>query len=164
MNIISINNKEGFTMKRQCIFWGTGLAVVLLVAACATQSTVRPVFSDEQRATAERLVTHWNEYDIYGYQWGGQVPAVLLFDVKNDNKRLRVDKNWVQFTSEEQLRTGIQRASLWKAQAIPRLSTIVGPDGTVWGYAITGYGQISASVADANTIDISPPRDPRPPQ
>ena len=149
-------------MKRQFIFWGIVLAVVLFVAACATQSTVKPVFSDEQRATAERLLTHWNEYDIYGYQWGGQVPAVLVFDLKKDNKRLRVGSNWIQVTSREQLCKGIERASLWKAQAIPRLSSIVGPDGTVWGYAMTGYGQISASVADANTIDISPPRDPRP--
>ncbi len=151
--------------KRSIIFWGLALGALLLAWGCApTGVTVKPEFTDEQRATAERLLTHWNEYDIYAYQWGGQVPAALVFDVKNDNKRLKFGSNWTQITSEEQLLGGLERAKLWKAQAIPRLSSIIGPDGKVWGYAMTGYGQIFANVADENTINILPPRDPRPPQ
>jgi hypothetical protein len=154
-----------FKMKRSIIFSGLALGALLLASGCATSGvTIKQTFTDEQRANAEKLVTQWNEFDIYFYEWGGQVPAVLLFDIKKDDKRLRVGNDWTKITSQQQLLAAIESGKMWKTHAVPRMAEIIGPDGVAWGYAVTLHGQVFASVADERTIDISPPKDPRPPR
>ena len=92
------------------------------------------------------------------------MPGALVLDPKNDNKKLRVGSNWTKITSQQELIAVIQRGKMYKAHTFPMLSSITGPDGTEWGYVVTMMGSVSTSMADANTMDIMPPRDPRPSQ
>jgi len=148
--------------KRSIIFWGLALSVLLLVSGCATSGVAVKPITDSRDAVAEKLIANWNQYDISFYEYGGQVPGALVLDPKNDNKKLRVGSNWTKITSQQELIAVIQRGKMYKAHTFPMLSSITGPDGTEWGYVVTMMGSVSTSMADANTMDIMPPRDPRP--
>jgi hypothetical protein len=149
-------------MKRSIIFWGLALGALLFASVGGAAGVKVTPLIDKRDAVVEKLVTNWQDYEISFYQWGGTVPGVLLFDPKNDNKVLRVGKNWTKITTQQELSSAIERGKMYKVNMFPILSSITGPDGTVWGYVVTMSGQVYGKAADANTIDISPPRDPRP--
>ena len=147
-------------MKRQVISWALVLAVFSLFLGCTPKVTVKQEFTDEQRAGAQRLVEKWDEFDIYLYMWTYQAPAALVFDIKNDDKTLRVGRNWEKITTKESLLDVFRKGKVWREYAIPNVSAIIGPDGKDWGYAITIIGTVKATVADERTIDVQPPKEP----
>ena len=152
-----------FEMKRQIISWGLVLAAFIFFLGCRPRVTVQQQFTDEQRTSAQKLITNWSEFDIHFFEWVYQTPVVAVFDIKNDDKTLRVGSNWQKIRSEEDLKGLIKKSKIWGEYAIPNVSAIIGPDGKVWGYAITAMGKVTATVADERTIDVQPPKEPQRP-
>ncbi len=148
-------------MKRQVIFWLTAMATILFVVACATQSTVKPVSTEDQGALAKRLFNNAQDYDIYYYEWGNQVPACLIFDIKNDGKKIAVGPNWQKINSKQELDVVLDKGEMWRTHVAPKLEALTGSDGAVWGYALTMTGSVMA-IRAGDTMTIPPPRDIRP--
>jgi len=73
-------------MKRSIIFSGLALGALLLASGCATSGVaVKPV-TDNRDVVAEKIITNWNQYDIYFYEYGGQVPGALVLDPRTTIK------------------------------------------------------------------------------
>jgi hypothetical protein len=148
-------------MKRKVILWLTAMATILFVAACATQSAVKPVSMEDQGAVAEKVFNNPQDYDIYYYEWGGQVPACLVFGIKHEGKKIVVGPNWQKINSKQELDAVLDKGTMRKTHVAPRLEELTGSDGTVWGYALTMTGSVMAIQA-GDTMTIPPPRDIRP--
>ena len=92
------------------------------------------------------------------------MPACLIFDIKDDGKKIVVGPNWRKIESKQELDAALDKGRMWKTHVVPRLEAIVGSDGAPWGYALTMTGSVVASQANDTTMNISPPRDIRPSQ
>jgi len=142
----------GVAMKRKS---GLILAVILIVAfsaGCAgSYGKMRVV--DKGGMTLETLVNNWQNDEVYYYGDGSQAIAIL-FDPKTDGKTLRMGPRWDRMPDQNTLNkmVGYIKQQPFRGVYGPRLWTILGPDGSTYGYVYTVLTELLIEVIDEKTM------------
>jgi hypothetical protein len=130
------------------------ILLVALVLGCATTGgygTMRVVESGGM--TVQTLVNNWEDYKVYSAGIGN-LAAAVVFDPKNDGKTLNMGSRWVRVTDQNSLNAqiGLLAQRPGAGGMLPRLWTILGPDGSAYGYVFTILDHLVIDVIDNNTM------------
>jgi hypothetical protein len=103
--------------------------------------------------TIQDLSENWNDYSIYYAGYYGSLsikhPSAVMFDPRNDNKRLVGDK-WTMVKDKHTLSELID--SIQRQESVggfyPRLWRILGPDDQLYGFLFTAWDHVVTKVID----------------
>ena len=132
-----------------------GVLALLLFTGCAMTQGVAMLGAPEshgQRVTLQDLVKNWQDYTIYYAGQTPDIPAALLFDPKNDNKKLE-GKWWERVKDKETLTSMVSFIKNYTNYS-PHLYSIVGPGGVVYGYVFSPTNDVLVKVLNANTLYV----------
>jgi hypothetical protein len=128
---------------------------ILFMGGCASLNGVAMLDTPGSYAkpvTLQDLVNNWHAYTVYYAGISEDTPAALLFDPKNDGKRL-VGKSWKQVKDKETLLSMISFIKDYLTFN-PRLYSIVGPGDAVFGYLFSPTNEVNLKVVNADTIYV----------
>ena len=142
-------------------FLVVSIALVFFVFGCASRGKIRPQPLGKEAVTIQDLQKNWKEYDI-SYAGSTTRPIGIIFDTRNDNKRM-VGDIWNKVEDQETL-SQLMGTIPGKAS----LYTITGgKDNHLYGYfaytnftshtrrGTAGYSHnVAAKVIDENTMRV----------
>ena len=73
------------------------VALVFFVSCSGTNANIKNQSRDKSKVTQQELINNWSDYDI-SYN-----SVVIVFDPKNDDKTILVDKYWSTVKDQETL-------------------------------------------------------------
>jgi hypothetical protein len=129
------------------------IAFVSIMGCSGNNANIKNQLEDKSEVTKQELIDNWSDYDI-SYNW-----IVIVFDPKNDNKKILVDNYWYTVEDQETL-TQLVNGTI----NVPHAGT-----NTVWGNSIREiwahnqfYGYVchpqrmlvTARIEDENTIRL----------
>ncbi len=124
-------------------------ATVLVILGCATYGKVRPMGGE---LTIEMLRKDWQNYDVYWTGVSEMQPTAILFDPKNDGKRLAFKaQDWSKVNNEGFLSMLIS-GSQSNLSFYPVLYRMLGPGDVFYGYIYTGYPSVATKQVDQETL------------
>jgi len=141
--------KNGWRIIRACIIPG----IIIFLAGCAGYGHFRLQSGHDHRVTLERQQETWQDYHVYYDDfWSETYPGGLLFDPKNDEKKLIADK-WKRVDDRTSLQQIIEAIEKYD----PRIYEILDREGHLYGYLVLGHHNVHvvARVVDGNTIRVS---------
>ena len=129
-----------------------GILILGFTAGCAGSYGKMRV-ADKDVMTVETLVNNWQNYEVYYYGDGNRAIAVI-FDPKTDEKTLKMGPRWDRMPDQNTLNkmVGYIKQEPFRGVYGPRLWTILGPDGSTYGYAYTVLTELLLEVVDEKTM------------
>jgi hypothetical protein len=129
-----------------------GLAVIL--SGCLGQGTYRVVPPVSGNVTIQTLMENWQDYIVYYAGLGPNHPSAVMFDRKDDDRVIAVDR-WTRVESRELLGDLIDSIRRQIGSSYyPKLFEIRGPDGHVYGFMFTAWGGVSTKMIDDRTMFV----------
>jgi hypothetical protein len=137
---------------------GIVILIFIFIMGCSgTYANIKNQSGDESKVTQKKLIDNWSDYDIWFKS------AVIVFDPKNDNRKILVGSNWGTVKDQETW-TGIVKANttsqgnispVWASYSMTGVREIWGPDNQLYGYIIHQQRDlVSARVVDENTMRL----------
>lgn len=139
-------------MNKRCGLILAGILIAALAAGCAGSYGKMRV-ADKDAMTVENLVNNWQSYDVYYYGDGNRAIAVI-FDPKTDGRTLKMGPRWDRMPDQNTLNkmVGYIKQEPFRGIYGPRLWTILGPDGSTYGYVYTLLTDLLIEVIDEKTM------------
>ena len=104
----------------------------------------------EPKMTLNQLVENWNDYDVYySGVWKGYVYGVM-FDPKNDDRKLVGHEWWAPVETKEDLSQMIRLINAFPFE--PQLWKILSPDNQLYGFIYTFRHPVMIKVIDDRTL------------
>jgi hypothetical protein len=104
----------------------------------------------EPKMTLDQLVENWKDYDVYySGVWEGYVYGVM-FDPKNDDRKLVGHKWWEPVETQEDLAQMIRWINSFPFE--PQLWKILSPDNRLHGFIYTFRHPVMIKVIDDRTL------------
>ena len=110
------------------------MALCFMTGCLGKYGTLR-VASGKWGATIKEIEDNWQDYDIYYAGLSYKSPSAIMFDPKEDGRRLISDK-WMPVTEQSVVKTIVE----WLDSYVnfpPTLWKILGPKGEFYGYVYT---------------------------
>ena len=129
-----------------------GILILGFTAGCAAgYGKMRVV--EKGGMTLENLTDNWQNYEVYYYGDGNRAIAVI-FDPKTDEKTLKMGPRWDRMPDQNTLNkmVGYIKQEPFRGVYGPRLWTILGPDGSTYGYVYTVLTELLLEVIDEKTM------------
>jgi hypothetical protein len=111
----------------------------------------------DSKITQQELINNWSDYDIRFRS------AVIVFDPKNDDRKILVGGNWGTVKDQETW-TGIVKANttsqgnvspVWASYSMTGVREIWGPDNQLYGFIIHQQRDlVSVKLVDENTLRL----------
>lgn len=142
----------------------TGIILMLPISTCTFfgpygKLRVQPRGAD--KVTVEMLEERWEDYDVYfAGPWIGR-PSAVMFDPKQDDRKLVPHKWWVPVKTKEDLLEVVRGIEVGQVDFWPIVWRILGPDDHLYGYMYTAWHHVLIKVVDNKTLwvdDIPLPR------
>lgn len=118
------------------LFYSASLFMTLcFMSGCFGNYGTLRLASGKLSATIKEIEENWQDYDIYYAGLSYKSPSAVMFDPKQDGKRL-IGIKWMPVTERSVLLTIVE----WLAADVsypPTLFTILGPKGEFFGYMYT---------------------------
>ena len=133
------------------------IAFILILGCAGTYGDFKEQSESDSKITQQKLIDDWSEYDIWFKS------AVIVFDPKNDNKKILVDKNWGTVKDQEMWTEILEDnttsdgniSPVWASYSMTGVREIWGPDNQLYGYIIHQMPDlVSAKVVDENTMRL----------
>jgi hypothetical protein len=110
---------------------------------------------DERRMTTDELIGNWRNYSIAFAGGTMEYPSAVMFDPKNDGKKIIYDK----WRTVEDQKTLIDLIGWIRIQEDygpygPKLYRILGPDNKQYGYIYTAWDHVLLKGVDEKTLWI----------
>ena len=159
---------------------GIVVLIFALIMGCAgNYGMFKRKTGSESKATKRELIDNWSDYDILLiYQTGYKPPRLIaiIFDAKNDDKKILVESNrsMVKVTDQEMWSEVVREHTTsdgefvlvwgsWQESASTGVQEIWGPDNQLYGFTIYQEHEVvldRVELVDKNTILLSghPPR------
>lgn len=135
------------------------LAIFAAFSACVGIVRLQQTPRDVQGEKLEDLLARWEAHDVYATVWRGAQVRAIIFDPKDDGKKIIPDR-WVKVQRKEELSRFLAHM---EAGQSPRLFSILGPQESFFGYIYTVNFDIQTQMVDEETIrvyEIKPPNAP----
>jgi hypothetical protein len=133
------------------------IAFVSIIGCSGTYANIKNQSGAESKVTEKKLIDNWSDYDIWFKS------AVIVFDPKNDDRKILVGSNWGT-VKDQKTWTEIVKANttsdgnfspVWASYSMTGVREIWGPDNQLYGYIIHQQGDlVSARVVDENTMRL----------
>jgi hypothetical protein len=156
---------------------GIGILIFNLVMGCSgnygkvnphsgNYGKVNPQSGSDSKVTQRELIDNWSDYNIWiGDDYRGGL-AVIVFDSKNDDRKILVGSNlskvkdqemWTEIVKANTASDGNFRLFYWGLDATTGVQEIWGPDSQIYGFTI--YQQFSVErvkvkLVDKNTVRV----------
>jgi hypothetical protein len=136
-------------------YLGFSTAIALLISAifgCSflnRYGKLRLAWSKEM--TIEQLQQDWGNYDVYYAGYSVPFPAAIMFDPKNDERKLITDA-WVQVEDPETVSNLVRNLWIDEQYSYPKLRKILSPDNQMYGYMYTAWDHAVIKVVDETTM------------
>ena len=137
------------------------LLVLVVSTGCSTPNygKIQRQTDTENQVKLTDLSDNWQDYDIYYATRDGTRPAAVMFDPKNDDKKL-VGDSWREISDPVTLAKSVRVIQIWYRN--PRVSVIQSPDERVFGYIYyPSYLNIPVKMIDEQTLYVSTPPLPK---
>ena len=128
-----------------------------MIGCSGTYGKLKNQTANDSKATQQELIDNWSDYDIWFKS------AVIVFDPKNDDKKILVSSNWGT-VKEQEMWTAIVKANttsdgnidpVWANYSMTGVREIWGPENQLYGYIIHQMQDlVSAKVVDENTMRL----------
>ena len=136
-----------------------GVVIAFLVGLISGCSTMKGygklgfVGTTEPKMTLDQLVDNWKDYDIYYSGINKDYVYGIMFDPKNDTRKLVGHKWWEPVETLEQLRQSILWMNIFKSfRYEPILWKILSPDNQLHGFIYTARYPMIIKVIDNRTL------------
>jgi hypothetical protein len=133
---------------------GILILIVALVMGCSgTYGKLSKQTGTENKMTLTELRANWEEYTIhYSYRWNSR-PAAIMFDPKNNDKKL-VGDNWYKIEDQATLSETI--SIIQQNYDYAKVEIIKGPDNQIFGYIYYPHWlNIPVKMVDKRTLYVS---------
>ena len=141
--------------KRLAVF---AIIVIALIIGCSgNYANIQNQSKDESRVTQKKLIDNWSDYDIW-FKY-----TVIVFDPKNDDKKILVGSNWGTVKDQETW-TGIVKANttrngdidpVWSYDPMTGVREVWGLDNQFYGYVLHQRRDlVNAKVVDETTVRV----------
>ena len=102
--------------------------------------------------TIEQLSKNWKDYYVYVFYLSGSQsrPYAILFDPKDDGRKLKVHKSWSRVKEKKQLLWLI--AMVKRSESLVGMYVIHGPDKRTYGYMYTSNNDVTIRAIDEKTL------------
>jgi hypothetical protein len=139
-------------------FVGIAILISMFIMGCSgNYGKLKNQSADDSKATQKELIDNWSDYDIWF------LSAVIVFDPKNDDKKILVGSNWGTVRDQETW-AEIVRANttsdggldpVWASYSMTGVREIWSPDNQLYGYAMHQIPDgVSVVVVDENTMRL----------
>ena len=134
-----------------------GLVLMVLLAGCPlikNYGKLELQYGPGEKMTIQRLEERWQDYNIYYAGVHIQLPSAVIFDPKDDDRRLLTHERWVHIEDRKEL----SEVLLWlwgdetSSEFYPNLYEILGPDNQLFGYMYTPWDHANIKVIDKKTL------------
>ena len=135
----------------------TILIVAFFMGCVGPSGKLKTQSVEDSKVTRQELIDNWSDYDIWFRS------AVIVFDIKNDDKKLLVDGSWGTVKDQETW-TGIVKANtmgdgsispVGASYAMTEVREVWSPDNQFYGYIIHQQpDSVSVRVVDENTMRV----------
>jgi hypothetical protein len=145
------------------------LILLFFISGCSylnTYGKLRNVSANGNSLTIQDLEEKWNDYAVYYAGYYGSLsikhPSAVMFDPRNDSKKLVGDK-WTTINNRHTLSELISSIQSQESAGsfYPRLWKILGPDDQFYGFLFTAWDHVVTKVIGENTMWVydlpSPP-------
>ena len=104
----------------------------------------------EPKMTLNRLMEDWKDYDIYYSGMSESEIYGVMFDPRNDERKLVGHEWWEPVETQEDLAQKIKFINVFDAE--PQLWTILSPDDQLHGFIYTLRHPVTVKVIDDQTL------------
>lgn len=132
-----------------------GLLTAILTAlgfGFATKNRYGRVTAVPNMPKIEQLSENWKNYYVYAFYLSAAQnrPYAIVFDLKDDERKLKVHELWSRVKDKKQLLTLI--ALLRSSQSLVDMWVIQGPDKQTYGYMYTSHQDVIIRLLDEKTL------------
>ena len=129
------------------------MALVLFVNCSGNYGKIRTQTGTEGEMTLAELRENWEEYTIHYSFRSDSRPSAIMFDPKNNDKKL-VGDNWYKIEDEKALSETISKIQQQYDHC--HVDIIEGPDNQVYGYMYYPHWlNLPVKVVDERTLYVS---------
>jgi len=137
---------------------GIAILILVLIMGCSgTYANIKNQSGDESKLTQKKLIDNWSDYDIWFKS------TVIVFDPKNDDKKILVGSKWGTVKDQESWTRIVKENTtsngkidpLWSYDSMTGVREIWGPDNQFYGYLIhQTLDLVNPTVVDENTVRL----------
>ncbi len=137
---------------------GIVILIFAFIMGCSgNYANIKNQSGDESKVTQKILINNWSDYDIW-FRY-----TVVVFDPKNDDKKILVGSNWGTVKDQEMWTEIVKENTtsdgnidpLWSYGPMTGVREIWGPDNLFYGYVIHQRRDlVNATVVDENTVQL----------
>jgi hypothetical protein len=133
---------------------------VVLFSGCSWQGTYTVVPPVSGNVTIQTLLENWQDYNVYFAGLGVGNPSAVMFDPKNDDRVITVDR-WSKVESRKVLADLIDSIQRQTGFYYPKLLEIRGPHGHLYGFIFTAWDVVlTKMIGDRNIFIFNIPLPP----
>ena len=140
------------------ILAGIAILIFAFIMGCSgNYANIKNQSGDVSKVTQKKLINNWSDYDIW-FRY-----TVIVFDPKNDDKKILVGSNWGTVKDQEMWTEIVKENTtsdgninpVWANYSMTGVREIWGPDNQFYGYVIHQQNDlVNAKVVDENTIRL----------
>jgi hypothetical protein len=133
------------------------IAFVFMMGCSGNYGKLKTQSASDSKVTQQELIDNWSDYDIWFKS------AVIVFDSKNDDKKILVGSNWGTVKDQETWTEIVKEnttsngdiSPMWANYSMTGVREIWSPDNQLYGYIMHQQGDlVSAKVVDENTMRL----------
>lgn len=140
-------------MKKNIYLALVAVVLVFIMSGCLGYGKIRSQSGYGDDLTIEKLEENWRDYTVYYAGYAVNNPSGIMFDLKNDDKKLLPSDRWTKIEDQE---TVVEVISWIKIQNsynfYPRLYRILGPDNQFYGYLFSAWDHLLTKVVDDKAL------------
>jgi len=130
-----------------------GLVLMVFMSGCPlikNYGKLGTQYGLDEKMTIQMLEERWQDYDVYYAGVHITLPSAVIFDPKDDERKLLTHEWWVQVKDQQELSEVIRW--IWGGEFSPHLWKILGPDNQLYGYIYTAWDHAHIKVIDEKTL------------
>ena len=150
-------------------FAGIVILIVIFIMGCSgNYGKVKPQSGSDSKVTQRELIDNWSDYDIWLSYSNAPELYVIVFDPKNDDRKILVKGKWGTVKDQE-MWTEIVKANTTSdgdfsmvvagyGSSTTGVQEIWGPDNQLYGFIIyqqSAVAWVNVKLVDENTIRLS---------
>jgi isochorismate hydrolase len=138
-------------MRERALWIAATLGLVLaFLAGCGGYGRLVKEPVDETNSTLRKLVENSDRYDNHFMVWPADIPIAVIFDPKDDDRKL-VSDAWSPIKDKAELERVLTRLNTWYD---PRMHDIMGPDKQLYGYFYSPRSDVFIKAMDEKTLRV----------
>lgn len=130
------------------------LLTIVFIMGCSGYARLRPQYGPDETMTIEKLKSNWQNYHVLYAGLEPNVPSAVLFDRKDDDRKI-IGERWWEMKDSKTLSDTVG----WIEKQIngpyyPIVYRILGPDDHFYGYMFTAWHHAVMRQVDEKTLSV----------